>query len=290
MGGIARALGNAARFSRPRPLMNEAAALTYLLQWEQENVPVLGSLGLGAHPDNAVVIADSQVADFHARIDLSDRGPVCIPLALATVMVNGRLTHKPQQLIPGDVVTVGARMMQVGIEVESYAGAAQRWSLRAERDGAVYPLYDEMTIGRGAGCDVLISHPHVSRHHARLWMHHGFVWLQALHSANGSRGNGQRLWGGARLLHGDQLSFDRVNFQLLAEKAPAAVARVLDRKDYVSTDSPPAAPLSSTLPRKGNKDGWRDRWRRQRWGFTLGFGLGIGLVLTWWLLRVLPNW
>lgn len=64
---------------------------------------------------------------------------------------------------------------------------------------------EELVIGRQVDCDVVVSHPTVSRHHARLIFRDGGWILQDLGSTNGTRLNGQRV-GRCRLRPGDQLA------------------------------------------------------------------------------------
>lgn len=64
---------------------------------------------------------------------------------------------------------------------------------------------DELMIGRHHGCDVVVSHPTVSRHHARLIFRDGGWVVQDLESTNGTRLNGKRV-GRCRLRPGDQLA------------------------------------------------------------------------------------
>jgi FHA domain len=62
----------------------------------------------------------------------------------------------------------------------------------------------ELLIGRHTGCDVVLSDPCVSRHHARLFFRDGGWYLQDLDSTNGTVLNGVRI-GRCRLRPGDRL-------------------------------------------------------------------------------------
>jgi FHA domain len=64
---------------------------------------------------------------------------------------------------------------------------------------------EELVIGRHPACDVVVSHPTVSRRHARLTFRDGGWTLQDLESTNGTRLNGKRV-GRCRLAPGDQLA------------------------------------------------------------------------------------
>jgi pSer/pThr/pTyr-binding forkhead associated (FHA) protein len=64
---------------------------------------------------------------------------------------------------------------------------------------------DELLVGRHLQCDVVVSHPSVSRTHARLSFRDGHWVLRDLDSTNGTRVNGRRV-GRCRLEPGDRLS------------------------------------------------------------------------------------
>ena len=188
--------------------------LTYLLYIEDDVIPLEGSLTLGNHLDNDVIIAGEDVADFHLRVAVSERGPELIPLGQATVNVNGYEHGEPVRVIIGDVIGVGAETIQVGVEEEISEFRVDAWQLVPEA-GAEIKVGSELTFGRSDEATVTINDPHVSRIHARILAKGGHVWLQDLRSANGTRVNGQRLQGGSRLFHGDQISIDRHGFQLV---------------------------------------------------------------------------
>lgn len=54
-----------------------------------------------------------------------------------------------------------------------------------------YPIDGETTIGRDAGNSVVVAHPTVSRHHARIEMRGGFYHVVDEQSRNGTRVNGK---------------------------------------------------------------------------------------------------
>lgn len=198
--------------------------ISYLLYWDDDTIPIEGNMTFGNHLENDIVVPGEDVADFHARIDLSDRGPVVIPLGPSTVSVNGRERAAPLQLIIGDVVGIGQATMQIGIEVEANSPTeVDQWFLHPDGDGE--PLLisratanesgREITVGRSDAADLQIPKEHISRHHARIVERDNFIWLQDLNSANGTRINDTPLQGGARLFHGDYISFDKERYQLI---------------------------------------------------------------------------
>lgn len=191
--------------------------VSYLLYWDDDAIPITGNMTLGNHLDNDIIVGGEDVNDFHARIDLTERGPVVIPLGDSTISVNGQERSKPLQVIIGDVLGVGQATMQIGVEVESRGVDAENWTLHPDQGDNVYPIHGELIIGRAETADINIPKEHISRHHARFVEHDHFVWIQDLNSANGTRINNTLLHGGARLFHGDYVSFDKERYQLIGK-------------------------------------------------------------------------
>jgi pSer/pThr/pTyr-binding forkhead associated (FHA) protein len=190
--------------------------LSYLLYWDDDAIPIDGNMTLGNHLDNDIIVPGEDVNDFHARLDITERGPILIPLGSSTISVNGQEYIKPVQVMLGDVIGIGQATMQIGVEVEARSGAeADSWRLHAENGGGDFPIQGEVLVGRSDKMDISIPKEHVSRKHARLFERNNHVWVQDLNSANGTRINNMPLVGGARLFHGDYVSFDKERYQLI---------------------------------------------------------------------------
>lgn len=187
---------------------------TYLLYYDDDSIPLEASVTLGNHLENDIVVAGEDVADFHVRIDLSPRGPVVVPLGKATINVNGREADQPVRVILGDVIGIGQSTVQFGIEVESNQGLPTEWWLHPS-EADEQQILGELSIGRADGADMTLNDSHISRFHARLIEHGGLVWLQDLQSANGTFVNGERILGGVQVFHGDEIRFDRHEYQLI---------------------------------------------------------------------------
>jgi len=74
-----------------------------------------------------------------------------------------------------------------------------------DRHGQTYPLADELTVGRAAGCTVTLDDTYVSQLHARVFRRDGALHVEDLGSTNGTYVNGQKLTGAAPLKRGDQV-------------------------------------------------------------------------------------
>ncbi len=61
-------------------------------------------------------------------------------------------------------------------------------------DGTVYSLDQKTTVlGRGDDCDIVINHPMVSRHHAKIVRVGPSYYIHDLQSTNSTLVNGQRI-------------------------------------------------------------------------------------------------
>ena len=76
------------------------------------------------------------------------------------------------------------------------------------RRGESFPLTNELTVGRGGGCGIVLGDDtFVSQVHARLYRRDGDVFLEDLGSRNGTFVNGQAIGTATRLRRGDQVQF-----------------------------------------------------------------------------------
>jgi len=186
----------------------QSTDIEYLIILDEERIPLRESVTLGRHLDNDLVLAGEDVLDYHLRIELGQRGPNAIPLGDSTLRLNERdLADEKVGLVPGDRLHVGQQTLEVEI-ARRHEPDAQDWQLNGPGGGAVHPLNDTLSVGRAEDNALQLQNDHVSRHHARLFQHLGAVFVQDFGSSNGTFVNGQRIIGGCRLLHGDEVSFD----------------------------------------------------------------------------------
>jgi pSer/pThr/pTyr-binding forkhead associated (FHA) protein len=76
----------------------------------------------------------------------------------------------------------------------------------ADTQGQIYPVTDEMTVGRAPGCGVVLADDtYVSQLHARIYAQNGEMFVEDLGSTNGTYVNQQRLSGSTKLRKGDRL-------------------------------------------------------------------------------------
>jgi pSer/pThr/pTyr-binding forkhead associated (FHA) protein len=75
-----------------------------------------------------------------------------------------------------------------------------------ELAGQQWPLEnDEIMIGRGSDCHIVLPERQVSRYHARITLEHDGFYLHDLGSKNGTHLNGTQVKGSVRLQDGDEI-------------------------------------------------------------------------------------
>ena len=74
-----------------------------------------------------------------------------------------------------------------------------------DQEGRVYPLAEELTVGRAAGCQVTLDDNSVSQIHARVFVRDGQVYVEDLGSTNGTYLNRGKVAGPMLVGPGDQL-------------------------------------------------------------------------------------
>jgi FHA domain-containing protein/uncharacterized protein DUF1707 len=104
-------------------------------------------------------------------------------------------------------IVEGASALAAEAEAAWRRPRVERLALPPAESGSV-------TIGRGPGCDCVVSDPTVSRRHAELRSLGGEWILADLGSTNGTRVNGWRLTGSAAVRPGDEVAFGSARFRL----------------------------------------------------------------------------
>ena len=84
-----------------------------------------------------------------------------------------------------------------------------------EWKGLEFPVADEMTVGRAAGCGVsLPDDTFISQLHARLFRRDGEVFVEDLGSTNGTFLNDKQVSSAVPLRKGDQVRFGRTTLEV----------------------------------------------------------------------------
>jgi pSer/pThr/pTyr-binding forkhead associated (FHA) protein len=86
----------------------------------------------------------------------------------------------------------------------------------AGRRGETHAIDRELTVGRGAGCAIVLADDtYVSQLHARLFQQNGEGYVEDLGSTNGTFVNGKAITGATRLRRGDQVQFGQTAAEIV---------------------------------------------------------------------------
>lgn len=75
----------------------------------------------------------------------------------------------------------------------------------AAQKGRTFPLGDEITVGRAAGCSVTLDDTYVSQIHTRVFTRDGKIFVEDLGSTNGTYLNRAKVQGPMVMQRGDRL-------------------------------------------------------------------------------------
>lgn len=84
----------------------------------------------------------------------------------------------------------------------------------AELKGRAFPLGEEVTVGRAAGCQVTIDDTYASQLHARVFQRGGQVYVEDLGSTNGTYLNRRKVTGPMVVQRGDKLQIGNTVLEL----------------------------------------------------------------------------
>ncbi|MGZ4675984.1 MAG: FHA domain-containing protein [Acidimicrobiia bacterium] len=131
------------------------------------------------------------------------------------------------ELRPGKIpVSVAAPVAEVApVAASGDSGrrggrGSKHWELvivePAARAGESFTVVEELTVGRGAGCAVVLTDDtFVSQVHARIFTRGGDVYVEDLGSTNGSLLNGETVVEPVRLRRGDRVQFGQTVMELV---------------------------------------------------------------------------
>jgi ABC-type multidrug transport system ATPase subunit/pSer/pThr/pTyr-binding forkhead associated (FHA) protein len=160
-------------------------------------------------------LKDTKVSRLHAQISVSDDLTVTLTDENSTngTFLRGKRIKEPVTLFPGDVLKLGdseirlAEYLLASMERRDNADAAKQpppgmtpmlsksggYSPAANFTRALPVRQAEINIGRDPSNDLVLDHPTVSRHQARIVFKDGKYVIYDLNSANGTYVNGQRV-------------------------------------------------------------------------------------------------
>lgn len=166
---------------------------------------------LGSGKENDLVFTADEIQLRHALIELRGNEIIIEPIENAQITINGQSVHTSQRLNNGDFVILGGVVFKLSVSRMSLQG-----KVPVEKQQSVPPSSSHndntVTIGRSPDCDLSISSPVVTAHHAELnW--DGEDWLiRDLSSTNGTFVNGLQVKGRQELRAGDLIDIASFEF------------------------------------------------------------------------------
>lgn len=115
----------------------------------------------------------------------------------------------------------------------------QTFVLRALASGEEYLLQGEMLVGREVECAIALNSGHISRYHAKINVSPNGVYIEDLHSTNGTFVNGQKIRGRVRLTVGDEVGFDDIHFRLTSNASGSAADTALSPRRQLPKEAAP---------------------------------------------------
>ena len=254
-----------------------------------------GAISLGNADGNTLVLRGRDIAAWHARINVDQRGIVLEVLDFtARTHVNARPVREKALLRLGDVLCLGVVAMMLKpdrddaietalpdeseITPESPEALPARVVLRGvagSHFGRAIALKQRLTVGRAADCDIVIDDAQIAPHHATIENIDDAICLRDMGSGAGALVNGLRLT--TALLHtGDQIAFGRDHFLIEAPGLP-----LRGEVAAASTDTPAAeeADSAADVQEQASVDSRGSIW------WLIGAAALIALGFTWILLR-----
>ena len=252
-----------------------------------------GVISLGSADGNTLVLNGRDIAPWHARVNVDQRGIVLEVLDFAArTHVNARPVREKALMRLGDVLCLGVVAMMLKPDRDD----AIETNLPAETDdaddspdasparvvlrgvagshfGRAITLRQRLVIGRAGDCDIVIDDAQIAPHHATIESIEDAICLRDMGSGAGALVNGLRLK--TAVLHtGDQIAFGRDHFLIEAPGLPlrGAIASVEPQSTSGETEDAEAV-RGSPADTRGSI------W------WLIGAAALIGLGLVWILLR-----
>jgi pSer/pThr/pTyr-binding forkhead associated (FHA) protein len=230
-----------------------------------------GETVIGSASDNTVVLAGEGVHPRHAVVHAAPQKSTVIRAATAEaeVRVNGvRLGAEPTPLLHGDKIGIGSHELRV-VDSER-AGSTQMFDsgafadlapprsskppagstggrLVCLTDGREYRVGDRpLTLGRDAGCHVVVTGHEVSRQHAEIRPDpEGYLLIDT--SVNGTYVNGARISKSHRLARADVIRIGHDEFRFYADTGTSRDSSSTPAEAPAAQPSPPAPGAAQRL-------------------------------------------
>ncbi len=214
---------------------------------------------IGKDSQNKLILDAPEIEAFHAELIQKDEELYLKNVNPEySVVVNGKRVQKAVRLKAGDLFQIGPvslRIIHPSQDLKKMEPTqeheADGWGLATDASWAqksLFPIGNNVIIGRDPECDICVPVNHLSRQHARLTPTGGFLLIKDLDSTNGTFLNGERITQG-RAKPGDKVRFDVVNFTVVGPKEDANKTIVRQAPQATGSTAGAPKPAQPTAPR-----------------------------------------
>ncbi|MBQ8973788.1 MAG: FHA domain-containing protein [Clostridia bacterium] len=180
----------------PRPVSEQSVSQTV-----RQNNPAGGVQGTIISPINGVTNAAPQQTFVPQPTAPISHIPTPPAGGTGTTRIGQINLDQTREIGGGGTVRLGTQAIQMKFE--------ERRDFAGVLNHRTAPLVDGMVLGRDAGCDFVITDETVSSRHARITREGPMVFVEDLHSSNGTTLNGQDVLAKMELHSGDVLEVGR---------------------------------------------------------------------------------
>ena len=178
-------------------------------------IKISSSISLGSNKTNDLVLNFPSVSDFHAEILVNgDQLAIVDLLSSGGTYLNSQPVAQKTSIKPWDIIQLGDVELEL---VDPNSCRPGDWGLRSKSNSLaakVYPLENQVVVGRDATSDLRIESNLLSRQHARITVVNDRLQISDLNSTNGTYLNGKRIEQ-ADAFPGDELRFDKLIFEVI---------------------------------------------------------------------------
>ena len=211
---------------------------------------------MGRDPENDFVIDNPEVSTRHARVLIAPGGNEGVVEDLGST--NGTSVGSPGNraeratIVRTDTLYFGP----VAVPAERFFPVVEANSAATVPELVLKKPV--MTVGRDAGCDLLVDFPVVSSRHARFVHSGGLLMVEDLGSSNGTFVNGRRIDRTSTVNSGDLIGLGSYTLRLVdgsgqvADDIPSTEAILYGSEESVTYRPPAPAPVSAAGTPLGN--------------------------------------
>lgn len=174
---------------------------------------------IGREPGNNVVINRPEVSRKHAKLEKTPRGYEISDLGSINGLTFKKARITKKHLDDGDVIEIAddITLSFSILSAVSVTAPVPEKEQRLKQERLVIKGETSVVLGRDDSCDVVLSHPIISRRHARIYKSGNVYYIEDLGSTNGTIVNGTLITGPQKLVPGDTIYIGPIKLDFTPE-------------------------------------------------------------------------